>query len=118
MDDVLPATIDQFEVVFAGGGEDVGAASGALGGFDELRDEEALTFEAGEEGVNSAFGEDEAGDGSDTFDDLVAVHGLVGEEVEDAEFEYATFDLGEPVGVVVGVEVGGCLLHKLPCTAR
>jgi hypothetical protein len=89
--------VHEGELLVAFGGEAVVFAGGAGGGFDEAGGDEALDAEAGEEGIEGAFGDAEGAAGDEGADEIVAVGFAGGEGAEDPEFEEAFAGLDGPV---------------------
>jgi len=116
--EVDPGCGHEAEAIAALIGEGVVLAGVSGVGFDPLGGEEGLGFEAAEDGVDGAFGEDEAGLGFEDADDFEAVQAAAPEAGESGHLEGTFAELGFPAVRLVGERIGAFYCHsKIPCIA-
>ena len=100
--EVDPGCGHKAEAIAALVGEGVVLAGVSGVGFDPLGGEEGFVFEATEDGVDGAFGEDEAGLGFEGADDFEAVEAAAPEAGEGGHLEGSFAELGFPAVGLVG----------------
>ena len=89
-----PFPVHDREPAFASRGKAVFSAGGTTGTFLEHAVDEPLLVEAGEEGINRSQRHVEGARPRETPSQFVTVELLGGEEVEAAQLDYSSLDLG------------------------
>ena len=116
--EVDPGCGHEAEAIAALVGEGVVLAGVAGVGFDPLGGKEGFVVEAAEEGVDGAFGENEAGLGFEETDDLEAVEAASPEAGEGGHLKGSFAELGFPAVGLVGGRAGAFYRHSnIPCIA-
>jgi hypothetical protein len=93
---IVPIAIHGLEVLLSEGSQGKVAARGAAWRRFGANQKVAITFEAGENGVDCALGDDQLVDGFQSGHYLIAVAFLVSKNAKDAVFEKSFSELCDP----------------------